>query len=86
MSRKKSNTDQKKLIRIKKKYQDLQERYDQMDDYLLELMDTNKYIQEELRYFRDFIAYKNQEDEYAYFKAHAHEEKDMELPFPSLVL
>ena len=76
----------KKLIKIRRKYQNLQERYDEMNEYLLELIENNRCAQEELRYLRSFIAYKNQDDDYAYFKEHAHEKEDPDLPFSNLVL
>lgn len=57
-----------------------------MYDFLLDLMDDHKRSEEDLRYLSNFIHYKNPDDEFRYFKEHAHEDKDSELPFPSLVL
>lgn len=64
----------------------LQERYEEMNDFLLDLMDDHKRSEEDLRYLNDFIRYKNLDDEFQYFKEHAHEDKDSELPFSILVL
>lgn len=86
MSNKKIEKAKKKLKKMEEKYQLLQERYKVMDDYLQELIDTDKYKQVEMNYLCGFIEYKKLDDEYAYFKKHAHEEADPELPFPVLVL
>ena len=57
-----------------------------MNDYLLERMDDYERTQEDRRYRNDFIHYKNLDEEFAYFRKHAHEDTDTELPFPYLVL
>lgn len=75
-----------KVIKEQNVYHNLQERYQEMNDYLLDLMDDHKRSEEDLRYLNDFIHYKKLDDEFRYFKEHAHEDKDSELPFPSLVL
>lgn len=75
-----------KVIKDENVYQNLQERYQEMNDFLLNLMDDHKRSEEDLRYLSDFIHYKNLDDEFRYFKEHAHEDTDSELPFPSLVL
>lgn len=54
-----------KVIKEQNMYQNIQERYEEMSD---------------------FIHYKNLDDEFRYFKEHAHEDKNSELPFPSLAL
>ena len=69
-----------------KQYQLLQERYEEMNDYLLDLIDEHERTKEERRYMNDFIHYKNLEEEVSYFKKHAHEDTETELPFPYLVL
>lgn len=76
----------KKVIKEQKQYQHLLERYEEMNEYLLELIDEHERTKEEKRYMNDFIHYKNLDDEFAYFKEHAHEDPDTELPFPYLVL
>lgn len=67
-------------------YQQLQERYEEMNDYLLELIDEHNHSKEDMRYMHDFIRYKNLEEEFRFFKEHAYEDTDTELPFPYLVL
>ena len=67
-------------------YQQLLERYEEMNDYLLDLIDEHERTKKERRYMSDFIHYKNLDEEFSYFKEHAHEDTDTELPFPYLVL
>ena len=74
------------LINEQHRYQNLQERYEEMNEFLLELLDEHKHVEENLRYLEDFILYKNLEKEFRYFKEHAHEETETNLPFPNLVL
>ncbi len=69
-----------------KQYQHLLERYEEMNDYLLELIDEHERTKKERRYMSDFIHYKNLDEEFSYFKEHAHEDTETELPFPYLVL
>ena len=76
----------KKLIKRKKKYQKLQERYEEMDDYLVDLMEKHKRTEEECRFLHDFVHYKELDEEFRYFREHAHEDENSELPFPYLVL
>ena len=76
----------KKLIKQKKKYQKLQERYDEMSDYLLDLIEKHKRSEEELRYLHDFVHYQKLDEDFQYFREHAHEDENSELPFPYLVL
>ena len=45
----------KKVIKEQKKYQNLQERYEEMNDYLLELIEDHRCAEEDLRYLNDFI-------------------------------
>ena len=47
----------KKVIKEQKKYQNLQERYEEMNDYLLELIEDHRCAEEDLRYLNDFIRY-----------------------------
>lgn len=75
-----------KIIKVHNLYQNLQERYEEMNDYLLDLIDDHERSTEDLRYLHDFIHYKNLDEEFRYFREHAHEEQDSELPFPYLVL
>ena len=57
-----------------------------MNDYLLDLIREHECTLEEKRYMKNFIHYKNQDEEFSYFKEHAHEDTETELPFPYLVL
>ena len=64
----------KKVIKEQKRYQHLLERYEEMNDYLLELIDDHDRAKEDIRYMNDFIHYKNLDEEFNYFKKHAHED------------
>lgn len=66
-------TKKNKVIKEQKIYQDLQERYQEMSGYLSGLVDDHKRSEEDLRYLNDFIHYKNLDEEFRYFKEHAHE-------------
>lgn len=70
----------------KKQYRSLQDRYDEMHEYLLELIEDHNRTLAELRYLSEFINYKNLEDEFQYFQRNAHEEYDEDLPFSRLTL
>jgi hypothetical protein len=74
------------VIKEQNIYQNLQDRYQEMNDFLLDLIDDHKRSEEDLRYLSDFIHYKNLDDEFRYFKEHAHENTETDLPFPNLVL
>ena len=74
-----------KFIREQKKYQNLQKRYEEMNDFLLELIENHKRA-EDLKYLKDFVHYKKMDEEFSYFREHAHEDENSELPFPYLVL
>ena len=76
----------KKVVKEQKKYQHLQEYYQEMNEYLLDLIQEHECTLEEKRYMHDFIHYKNLDEEFSYFKEHAHEDTQTELPFPYLVL
>ncbi len=75
-----------KVIKEQNKYQNLQARYEEMNDFLLELMDEHKRTEEDLRYLGDFIHYKNLNEEFRHFREHAHEEYEPDLPFSHLTL
>ena len=57
-----------------------------MNDYLLNLIREHECTLKTNRYMNDFIHYKNLDEEFNYFKEHAHEDTETELPFPYLVL
>ena len=69
-----------------KKLQELQELYEEVNDYLTNLLDDYRRQEEELRYLREYISYKNLEEEFYYFQKNAHEVYDEDLPFPYLTL
>ena len=75
-----------KVIKEQKKYQNLQERYEEMNDYLLELIEEHRRYEVNLKYLSDFVHYKQLDEEYLYFREHAHEDENSELPCPYLVL
>ena len=79
-------TKNKKVIKEQKKYQNLQERYEEMNSFLLDLIDDHKRAEVDLRYLHDFVHYKKLDEEFRYFREHAHEDEDSELPFPYLTL
>lgn len=68
------------------KYQNLQESYQEMNEYLLDLIEENKRMETELEYLRGFINYKSLDEEFVYFRKNAHEEQDPNFPFPYLTL
>ena len=57
-----------------------------MNDYLLDLIEDYRCAEEDLKYLNDFIHYKNLDEEFQYFRKHAHDDENSELPFPYLVL
>lgn len=75
-----------KVIKKQKKYQNLQGRYEEMNDYLKTLIDDNRRNEEDLKYLTDFVHYKKLDEEFRYFRGHAHKDENSELPFPYLVL
>ena len=75
-----------KVIKEQNVDQNLQERYEEMNDYLLNLIEDYKRAEEDLKYLNDFIHYKKLDEEYRYFREHAHEDENSELPFPYLTL
>jgi hypothetical protein len=75
-----------KVIKEQDLYQNLQERYEEMNDFLLSLLDDHKRAEEDLKYLHAFIHYKKLDDEFRYFRENAHEEYEPDLPFPYLTL
>lgn len=69
-----------------KRLQELQEQYEEISDYLTNLLDDYRRQEKELRYLREYISYKKLEEEFCYFQHNAHEEYDEDLPFPYLTL
>ena len=70
----------------KDKYRSLKECYDEMHEYLLELIEDHNRTLAELRYMSEFTTYKNLDDEFQYFQKYAHEIHDDDLPFSRLML
>lgn len=75
-----------KVIKEQNIDQNLQERYEEMNDFLLDLIEDHKRIEEDLKYLKDFVHYKRLDEEFRYFRKHAHEDENSELPFPYLTL
>lgn len=75
-----------KVIKEHVLYRNLQERYDEMSDFVSGLVEDQKRTEAELRYLTEFIHYKKLEEEYRYFCENAHEEYDEDLPFSRLTL
>ena len=75
-----------KVIKEQNIDQNLQERYEEMNDFLLDLIEDHKRTEENLKYLNDFIHYKKLDDEFHYFREHAHEDENSGLPFPYLTL
>ena len=75
-----------KVIEEQNIYQNLRECYEEMNDYLLDLIDEHRRTEEDLRYLNDFVQYKKLDEEFRYFREHAHEDENSELPFPYLTL
>jgi len=75
-----------KVIKEHDLYQNLRERYEEMNDFLLSLLDDHKRAEEDLKYLNAFIHNKNLDEEFRYFRENAHEEYEPDLPFPYLTL
>ena len=75
-----------KVIKEQNLYQNLQERYEELNDFLLDLIEDHKRTEENLKYLNDFIHYKKLDEEFHYFREHAHEDENSGLPFPYLTL
>lgn len=72
--------------KYKKKYKRLEERYDILNEHMLDITDDNERFLNELRYLEAFIDWKNLNDEFLYFKNNAYEKYDGGLPFSRLTL
>lgn len=67
--------------KYKKKYKRLEERYDILNEHMLDITDDNERYLNDLRYLEDFIDWKNLNEEFLYFKNNAYEKYDEDLPF-----
>ena len=72
--------------KYKKKYKRLEERYDILNEHMLDIMDDNERYLNDLRYLEAFIDWKNLNEEFLYFKKNAYEKYDEDLPFSRLTL
>ena len=72
--------------KYKKKYKRLEERYDILNEHMLDITDDNERYLNELRYLEAFIDWKNLNEESLYFKNNAYEKYDEDLPFSRLTL
>lgn len=70
----------------KKKYEDLQEIFQEMSDYLQEVVTQQQSQAESLEYLSDYIAYKGLVEDFNYFRENAHREYDEDTPFPRYVM
>ena len=72
--------------KYKKKYKRLEERYDILNEHMLDMTDDNKRYLNELRYLEAFIDWKNLNEEFLYFKNNTYEKYDEDSPFSRLTL
>lgn len=72
--------------KYKKKYKRLEERYDILNEHMLDITDDNERYLNDLRYLESFIDWKNLNEEFLYFKKNAYEKYDEDLPFLRLTL
>lgn len=77
---------QNKVIKEQKSYESLQNRFNEMGDYLQSVLADNDRFSEELKYLNEFIHYKKLDEEFLYFRENAVEEYEEDLPFPYLTL
>ena len=67
-------------------YKALEESIEEALDYILYLSSSNEWLTAEMKYLQDFISYKKLDDEYLYFRNHAHLKEEPDLPFPPYLL
>ena len=72
--------------KYKKKYKRLEERYEILNEHMLDITDDNERYLNELRYLVAFIEWRNLNEEFLYFKNNAYEKYDENLPFSRLTL
>ncbi len=72
--------------KYKKKYKRLEERYEILNEHMLDITDDNDRYLNELRYLEAFIEWKNLNEEFLCFKNNAYEKYDENLPFSRLTL
>ncbi len=67
-------------------FEELNELFDEMSSQMDYYVDFERKASRELTYLKDFIRFKQLDEEFTYFVEHAIEDPDDELPFPHLVL
>ena len=72
--------------KYKKKYKRLEERYDILNEHMLDITNDNERYLNDLRYLEAFIDWKNLNEEFLYFKNNAYEKYNEDLPFSRLTL
>lgn len=72
--------------KYKKKYKRLEERYDILNEHMLDITDDNERYLNDLRYLETLIDWKNLNEEFLYFKNNAYEKYDEDLQFSRLTL
>ena len=70
----------------KEKFENLQELFREMSDYLEEVVTDWQNLAESNEYLNDYIAYKGLEEEFSYFRENAHKDDDETTPFPRYVM
>ena len=72
--------------KYKKKYKCLEERYNMLNEHMLDITDDNKRYLNDLLYLEAFIDWIKLNEEFLYFKNNAYEKYDEDLPFSRLTL
>lgn len=67
-------------------YNDILELFDEASAVLVTTLTANRRLENENYYLSQFIIFKGLNNEFEYFKEHAHEADDPDNPFPPLVL
>ena len=70
----------------KEKFENLQELFREMSDYLEEVVTDRQNLAESNEYLNDYITYKGLEEEFSYFRENAHKDDDETTPFPRYVM
>ena len=74
------------VVREHRLYRAQEESIEEASDYISYLSSSNEWLTAEMKYLQDFISYKKLDDEYLYFRNHAHLKEEPDLPFPPYVL
>ena len=76
----------KKFKKLKKQINNLKITSEEMSDELCRMISEARIRDEELRYMKDFISWKNLDEDYAVFRQKAHEDTDTDMPFLRLIM